>query len=199
MGILAALLILWGGMLLYTWPMARAFHLGVEAAHNPDARLTPLSPWRFFLRRAWKAIRWWIPLWVAWLVTLVVAGVGQAASNADFVTRLAQGLMLAAFVSTAFFFGFANCVFMANRIRNSACLGIVVALLAVVETVAVFFLARAAIPSFLRTYSWTNAGGTLSYGTDLSIYWGWGLAALLAALALWWLRRQGDRWFRFEE
>lgn len=199
MGILAALLILWGGMLLYTWPMARAFHLGVQAAHNPDARLTPISPWRFFLRRAWKAVRWWIPLWLLWLAVMVVAGWAQVARNADGVTQVAQAMMLAAFVSTAFFFGFANCVWWANRIRNSAFLGVVVALLAVVQTVITFFLVKAVVPLPLRHYSWTNAAGNMSYGTELSIYWGWVLAAAVAMLALWWLRRQGERWFRFEE
>jgi len=199
MGILAALLILWGGMLLYTWPMARAFHLGVEAAHNPDARLTPLSPWRFFLRRAWKAIRWWIPIWVVWIVVMVVGGWAQTAGNADAITRLAQGLMLAGFVSTAFFHGFANCVMMANRIRNSAYLGILVALLALIQTVAVFLLLKALMPYGLRSYSWSNAAGTLTYGTDLTVFWGWLLAAFVALGAFWWLRRRGDRWFRFEE
>ncbi|MCX7013085.1 MAG: hypothetical protein NTW86_11110 [Candidatus Sumerlaeota bacterium] len=61
--------ILLAAHLLFALPLSHAFWQGLQAARDPNARVTPASPEVFFRRRFRRAIRWW-----RWVWLLVFAG-----------------------------------------------------------------------------------------------------------------------------
>lgn len=195
-------------LLIFAVPLSGAFLHGLAMARDPHHRLIPeMGPWPFFWRGIRRRLRFW---WLAWVIYLIFNVI-----LSNYVYHLSI-MTVSSIQPWPWFKSLYECILSIFAVLMLWLLGLLACALSAPYCQRVWSLVSLTILGMLASsmallcitpiliahgwrviYFYYGQGNKMEI--DLSIPISFLLTLLATAGVGWWIKRRGERWFRFEE
>lgn len=192
---------------IFAIPLSRAFLDGIASARDPMHRLIPdTSPWVFFKRKLYRHLRIWIPIWLLVLVWVFFTMLYDArrsfmlqpSQTIPIISDILLGFSHMGLVLSTWFLILAAVSFLAPKCERTWTLVSLGFISAVISVSVLWRSVTILLPRSMMTVSF-DAGQNTRWGIDISTSYLAAVCFLIPIGAWLWIRRQNEKWFRFEE